>query len=114
MTLGPLLLRLRKEKGMTQEDLAGRVYVTRQAVSRWETGCTEPSIDSLRLLAEVMEVPVGLLVRAARSYGGHGEGAVHDCLEGELKPEAPDFPCRSCAVYAGCVAKGLQLQELEP
>ena len=37
-----ILLQLRTEKGLSQEELAGRVFVTRQAVSRWETGETTP------------------------------------------------------------------------
>ena len=40
------LARLRRERGLTQEELARRLYITRQAVSRWEVGAAEPSIDS--------------------------------------------------------------------
>ena len=47
----------RKAAGLTQEQLASRVYVTRQAVSRWETGESEPSIDMRKMLAEVLGVP---------------------------------------------------------
>lgn len=48
----------RKAAGLTQEQLASCVYVTRQAVSRWETGESEPSIDMRKMLAEVLGVPV--------------------------------------------------------
>ena len=38
-----VILKLRNKKGMSQEDLAEKLYVTRQAVSRWETGETVPN-----------------------------------------------------------------------
>ena len=58
MAIKDVLPQIRKEKGMTQEELARRVYVTRQAVSRWEMGETTPSIDMAKLLAQVLDVPV--------------------------------------------------------
>ena len=58
MTIKDVLPEIRKEKGLTQEELAAKVYVTRQAVSRWETGETTPSIDMAKLLASVLDVPV--------------------------------------------------------
>lgn len=58
MTIRDILPRIRKERGLTQEELAAKVYVTRQAVSRWETGETTPSIDMAKLLARVLDVPV--------------------------------------------------------
>jgi DNA-binding XRE family transcriptional regulator len=58
MAIKDVLAQVRKEKGVTQEELARKVYVTRQAVSRWETGDSEPSIDMRKLLANVLDVPV--------------------------------------------------------
>lgn len=49
------LARLRRERGLTQEELARRLYITRQAVSRWEVGATESSIDMLKLIARELE-----------------------------------------------------------
>ena len=48
------LAQARKEAGLTQEDLARKVCVTRQAISRWETGETTPSIDMTKLLSAGM------------------------------------------------------------
>ncbi|MFQ9128417.1 MAG: helix-turn-helix transcriptional regulator [Butyricicoccaceae bacterium] len=45
-----VLLRLRTEKKMTQDELAEKVFVTRQAVSRWEKGETTPNVETLKLL----------------------------------------------------------------
>ena len=58
MAIKDVLPQIRRDKGLTQEELAHRLYVTRQAVSRWETGETTPSIDMTKLLASVLDVPV--------------------------------------------------------
>lgn len=52
------ILSARKRAGLTQSQLAARVYVTRQAVSRWENGDSEPGIDMRRMLAGALWVPV--------------------------------------------------------
>ena len=51
-----VLLRLRTEKKMTQDELAEKVFVTRQAVSRWEKGETTPNVETLKLLSGVFDV----------------------------------------------------------
>ena len=53
---------LRTEKGMNQEQLAEKLQVTRQAVSNWETGKTQPDIETLTRMAEVFGVSVEKLV----------------------------------------------------
>ena len=58
MAVNDVLAELRKEKGFTQEELAAKLYVTRQAVSRWETGETTPSVDMCKLIAVALDVPV--------------------------------------------------------
>ena len=58
MTIKDVLPQLRQEKGLTQEQLAKKLFVTRQAVSRWENGDTTPSIDMAKLIATVLDVPI--------------------------------------------------------
>lgn len=53
---------LRKERGLTQEELAIRVNVVRQTVSKWEKGLSVPDADMLQKIAEVLEVPVSHLL----------------------------------------------------
>lgn len=48
--------KLRMERNMTQDQLAEQLHVTRQAVSNWENGKTQPDIDTLTQLAEVFNV----------------------------------------------------------
>ncbi len=62
MGIGMKIQNARRQAGLTQEQLAARVYVTRQAVSRWETGESEPGIDMRKLLARVLDVPVAFLL----------------------------------------------------
>ena len=58
MGVGEAIQSARKKAGLTQEQLAAKVYVTRQAVSRWETGESEPGIDMRKLLASVLDAPI--------------------------------------------------------
>ena len=52
----------RKQKGMTQEELASRLHVVRQTVSKWEQGRSVPDADLLVRLAEVLETTVAVLL----------------------------------------------------
>ena len=57
-----VILKLRNEKGMSQEDLAEKLYVTRQAVSRWETGETVPNTETLKRLSKLFDVSINTLL----------------------------------------------------
>ena len=62
MAFKDALAKLRQNRGLTQQELAEQVYVTRQAVSRWETGETVPGIDMVKLLAVTLDAPVSQLL----------------------------------------------------
>lgn len=47
-----IILKLRTERGMSQDELADKIMVTRQAVSRWENGETIPNTETLKLLSK--------------------------------------------------------------
>ncbi len=61
-----ILLKLRTERGLSQEELAEKVYVTRQAVSRWETGETQPNTQTLKLLSALFDVSINTLLGCPR------------------------------------------------
>ena len=61
-----ILKSLREERSLTQDQLAGRVMVTRQAVSRWETGETQPNTDTLKLLSKEFGVSINTLLGSPR------------------------------------------------
>lgn len=54
---------LRKSKGMTQEDLAEKLQVSRQAVAKWESGVSYPDIMNLIAISELMHITVDYLVK---------------------------------------------------
>lgn len=58
------LKRIRKEKSMTQEELAIKVHVARQTVSKWEKGLSIPDVDLLQRIAEALDVEVSELLGA--------------------------------------------------
>ncbi len=62
MSIDERILEIRSELGLTQQEMADRLSVTRQAVSRWENGETAPGIDTLKLIAEVFGVPVNMIL----------------------------------------------------
>ncbi|HHW94559.1 MAG TPA: helix-turn-helix transcriptional regulator [Mogibacterium sp.] len=53
---------LRKKKGLTQEQLAGKLFVTRQTVSKWEKGDSVPNADIVSKMASVLDVSVSDLL----------------------------------------------------
>ena len=52
-----IIFELRTKKGLSQDELADKVFVTRQAVSRWENGETIPNTETLKLLSVLVELP---------------------------------------------------------
>ena len=62
MTIGKRIAHLRKEKGLTQEELAGHMGVSPQAVSKWENDQTCPDISALPKLAKLLGVSVDELL----------------------------------------------------
>ena len=62
MNLSAKLTSLRKQKGLTQMDLAEKLNVSRQAISRWEVGTAVPSTDNLKVLSELYGVTVDYLL----------------------------------------------------
>lgn len=64
MTFGAKLLMLRKARGLSQEELAARIDVSRQAVSRWESDAVLPDVPNLVALSSLFGVTTDYLVQA--------------------------------------------------
>ena len=63
MEIANQIKRLRSEKGLSQDDLAEKIFVSRQTVSNWENEKTYPDIKSLILLSEVFETSLDALIK---------------------------------------------------
>ena len=67
--LGEFISDLRKEKEITQKELASRLYISDKAISKWETGHSVPDITLLIPLAEILGVTVTELLECRRIKG---------------------------------------------
>ena len=96
-----VLLELRKKHGMTQEELAERLFVTRQAVSRWEAGETTPNVDTLKLLSRLFDVSINTLLGSPRKLVCQccGMPLEDGCMSRETDGSINEEYCQWC--YAG-------------
>ena len=65
MTFGEKLKKLRTDNGLTQDELAEKIYVTRTAISKWETDKGYPRIDSLKELSSLFKISIDELISDA-------------------------------------------------
>ena len=84
MELRDKLILLRKEKELSQADLAEILNVSRQAISRWEVGTSAPSMDNLSALSRLYNVSVDSLMRP----DNNAETIVKEQVNNEEKEEA--------------------------
>ena len=61
-----VIIQLRTARGLSQEALADQIFVTRQAVSRWENGETVPNTDTLKRLSKLFDVSINTLLGSPR------------------------------------------------
>lgn len=62
-----VIYKLQTQRGLSQDEFAEKIYVTRQAVSRWETGETIPNTETLKLLSKVFDVSINTLLGSPRN-----------------------------------------------
>lgn len=73
MELSQKLKELRKKQGLTQLELAERLFVSRQAISGWEAGTSRPSTENLQSLSKLYNVPLEMLLDDAEAAGPEPE-----------------------------------------
>ena len=78
MELSERLRSLRREKGWSQEELADRIGVSRQALSKWESGQSVPELDKLVMLSELYGVSLDTLVKGEKGEDGESGRPVYN------------------------------------
>lgn len=81
-SIGLTIKELRTKSKMSQDDLANKVFVSRQAISNWECGKTYPDIDNIKKLSEIFNVPLEKIIS-----GNNKENNVCEVLYGETVKE---------------------------
>lgn len=104
-----IVLELRKNLNLSQEEFAEKLFVTRQAVSRWENGETIPNIDTLKLISETFNLSVDYLL------GNQPSGQCQSCgmfLEGDDHKGTEQDGTRSEEYCAFCFMDGKFTEDL--
>ncbi len=79
MNTKDVIYELRTRSGMSQDELAEKIFVTRQAVSRWENGDTVPNTETLKLLSNLFNVSINTLLGSPRQLiGTDKDGALNE------------------------------------
>lgn len=95
MDIGKKIQRLRTERGLTQEQFAKKLFVSRTAVSKWETGRGTPSIESLRMIAKEFGVTLDELLCTREAI----EACENEHREKETKTDAILNVCAFLALF---------------
>ena len=83
------LVSLRKQKGITQMEVAEKLNVSRQAISRWEVGSAVPTTDNLKVLSELYGVSIDYLLNdAAENVSKHNEVKHHQPVKRKRKTDS--------------------------
>lgn len=100
MSLGQNLREYRLEKKMTQKDLADTLFVSAQAVSRWENDEVEPSIDMLKSIATTLGISVETLINGKKEEKEEADinEIVVTKIEEEIKPIQKEQPINQCVI----------------
>ena len=94
MTFSEKLIDLRRRQGLSQEELSERMDVSRQAVSKWESGQTMPDVSKLVALARVFDVSVDYLLREeAEASSEKARQAMKPEIQAPNVPQTYAYPC---------------------
>ena len=111
-TFGVMVARLRKERGMTQSDLAEKMCVTDKAVSKWERDISYPDIASLPKLAEILGVSVDELMQANNRAATPQASNAHNIEEKEKRAANAISRIAGTALKAVALAMGVAVAAL--
>lgn len=90
MNIGPIIMEKRKEKQVTQQELANFVGVSKASVSKWETGQTYPDITLLPLLAAYFDITIDSLLTYEPQLDNHEIQRIYGMLKKSLETQPPE------------------------
>jgi len=97
MSLGERIYKLRTEKNLSQGDLADRLEVSRQSVSKWENNNAVPDLDKIIALSEIFEVSLDVLVKGKTTEVENTDDIPQNRKESHTTYVENDFPPRKIA-----------------
>ena len=104
MNLGERLFELRKAKNLTQDDMAEKLNVTRQTVSKWETNQTTPDFDKIMPLCELFEIGVEELLTGKKEEQREEKKEEKVLTRQEVKERSAKIVSGSVFIYIAAVA----------
>jgi transcriptional regulator with XRE-family HTH domain len=113
VTMGEKILNLRKARGWSQEELADRIGVTRQAVSRWESNSAKPDADKLIALCREFEVTADYLLGMAEQKDSPGSENKQRNLLQRIKNKIDHLSTTQLAAMALCLFGGISIFVLQ-
>ena len=105
--LSEKIMDLRKSRGWSQEELAERLDVSRQSVSKWESGASTPEPDKIVAISEIFGVSTDYLLKDAAKQEeaqAFSQQTSHG-VEGEVREEVPEMSMQECDEYLETVKK---------
>ena len=102
------IVRIRKEKGLSQEELAEKLGVSRQAVAKWEAGLSYPDVDNLITLSNMFQVSIDSMLRPEEDSCSYNQSR-------EKEPLTPDIIVFLCKAKKECYAgQGNRVESCRP
>ena len=87
MTIADMIQRKKKKKGMSQEELADRVGVSRQAVSKWESEQATPDIDKIVIMSDIFDVTTDYLLKGIEPVKSDDHKTMADVIDQKVLTE---------------------------
>lgn len=101
MTIGEKILNMRKARGWSQEELAERIGVSRQAVSRWESGAAKPDTDKVIAICDLFGVSADYLLRDGYTGASASPAEVPPSRQNALREAMNAMTLKQWAALAG-------------
>ncbi len=108
MNLGEKLFELRKTKNLTQDEVAEKLNVTRQTVSKWETNQSTPDFDKILPLCELYDISTDELLKGKKqeenNYNNEEKNNYENMTKNQIKQKTAEVVCSSVLIFIVAIA----------